>query len=360
MNNDPHESGRSQTATTEVSSFGRRPRTPVMADVARLAGVSHQTVSRVLNGHPNVSAPARESVLNAIAQLGYRRNVAARALVSRRMMTLGVVSVDTSHYGPASTLFGIAEAARSAGYYLSLATLKQIDRASMKAALDHLVMGVDGVIVIAPVAAAVQAVQGFNSDVPLMMLHAPAPGEEESVFVDQVLGARLATRHLLDLGHQTVAHVSGPEDWFESDSRIRGWRAELSAANSVALEIVRGDWTAESGYAAGKVIARRGDAAVFVANDQMALGLIKALRDMGRTVPGDISVVGFDDIPEAAFIEPALTTVRQDFDEVGRRCIAQILSLIDSGERRVRELIRPTLVVRASTAPPGAAGLVAR
>jgi DNA-binding LacI/PurR family transcriptional regulator len=326
-----------------------------MLDVARLAGVSHQTVSRVLNGHPNVSTGARERVESAIAQLGYHRNRAARALVTRRTMTLGVVAMDTSQYGPANTLFGIAEAARAAGYYVNLATLRRIDRPSMQAALNHLVAAaVDGIIVIAPVVAAVQAVHGLSADAPLIMAEAGEDGETSGVVVDQILGARLATRHLLDLGHETVVHVSGPENYHDAEARVRGWRDELAVARAVALNVLVGDWTPRSGYLAGKEIAKHDDVtAVFAANDQMALGLLKALREEGRSVPDDISLVGFDDIPEAAFFDPALTTIRQDFAELGRRCIDQIVALIEGASpTTAAESIPPELITRGSTAAP--------
>lgn len=306
-----------------------RDRSPVMADVARLAGVSHQTVSRVLNGHPSVRPGTRARVETAIAQLGYRRNTAARALVTRQSRTFGVVSVDTSHYGPASTLFGIEQAAREAGYFVSFASVRHVDRTNMRVALDHLMSaGVDGIVVIAPIQAAVDAVHGLSASVPLVMLEA---GERASgnVVIDQVGGARLATRHLLDLGHRTVLHVRGPTDWLEAEARVRGWRDELAAAGRVAHEVLVGDWSPASGYAAGQRLAAMRDVtAVFVANDQMALGVMLALHEAGRAIPGNVSLVGFDDIPEAGFFLPPLTTVHQDFAEVGRRCIRRLLDLI--------------------------------
>ncbi len=335
------------TATEE------RPRLPVMADVARLAGVSHQTVSRVVNRHPSVTPETRARVERAIAQLGYRRNTAARALVTRRSGTLGVVSVDTSHYGPASTLFGVEEAARVAGYFVSFVSLKYVDRSHMRAALDHLMTaGVDGIVVIAPIRAAVDAVAGLSSDVPLVVLEGTDADGVSAVVIDQVHGSRLATGHLLDLGHRTVHHVRGPRDWLEADMRVQGWQAELSARLAPAPEVLVGDWSPQSGYEAGKILAANPDVtAVFVANDQMAVGLLLALHEAGRSVPGDISVVGFDDIPESAYLIPPLTTVRQDFAEVGRRCLQQLDGIMH-GEVDAHVAIRPKLVVRASAAAP--------
>jgi DNA-binding LacI/PurR family transcriptional regulator len=329
-------------------------RRPVMMDVARLAGVSHQTVSRVLNEHPSVSEDTRRRVETAIVQLGYRRNTAARALVTRRTSTLGVVSVDTSHYGPAHTIFAIEEAARSAGYFVNFASLREINRAAMRAALDHLTdASVDGIVVIAPVQAAVEAVNGQQLDIPLVMVETSDRTDDLSVVVDQVAGARMATKHLLDLGHKSVLHVRGPETWVEADARTRGWMAELAAAHAVIPAVLTGDWSPASGYAAGLQIVDRDDVtAVFVGNDQMSLGIMRALYEGGRSVPGDVSIVGFDDIPEAEYFHVPLTTVRQDFAEVGRRCIERLLALIDGKAAPMRNAIQPELIVRASTGPP--------
>jgi DNA-binding LacI/PurR family transcriptional regulator len=324
-----------------------------MMDVARLAGVSHQTVSRVINDHPSVSDDTRRRVESAILQLGYRRNTAARALVTRRTSAIGVVSVHTSQYGPAHTIFGIEEAARRAGYFVNFASLREITRSSMRGALDHLTdASVDGIVVIAPVRAAVEAVHGQRLDVPLVMAEASDRTDDLSVVVDQVAGARLATRHLLDLGHQTVVHVRGPETWVEADARTRGWMAELAAARVVNPELLTGDWSPASGYAIGQQLAGRDDVtAIFAGNDQMSLGIMRALHEAGRSVPGDVSLVGFDDIPEAEFFHVPLTTVRQDFTEVGRRCMERLLALIEGSVPPARPAIAPELIIRASSGP---------
>ena len=338
-----------------------RPQPPVMADVARLARVSHQTVSRVLNNHPSVAPETRRNVETAINQLGYRRNTAARALVTKQTRTLGVVSVDTSHYGPASTLFSIEAAARQASYFVNFASLRHVDRANMRAAVDHLMgANVDGLIVIAPLTAAVDAMQGLRTDVPLVCVAGNGAPSSNSVVVDQAAGARLATRHLLSLGHETVSHVRGPRDWLEADARVRGWLSELTTARVPVPEVLTGDWSPASGYRAGLALAGRPEVtAVFAANDQMALGLIRGLHEGGRAVPMDVSVVGFDDIPEAGYFLPPITTVHQDFAEVGRRCIDQLMALIAREPIAPSPPIRPTLVLRASTAaPPGDVGRI--
>jgi DNA-binding LacI/PurR family transcriptional regulator len=224
----------------------------------------------------------------------------------------------------------------------------------MQTALDQLVDdSVDGIVVIAPVTAAANAVEGLTTNVPLVMF---APGMDNGttmVAIDEALGARLATRHLLEQGHQTVRHVSGPMGWLGTEVRIDGWRNELAEWGRVAHPPYEGDWSAASGYLAGTLIAAEPDVtAVYVANDQMALGVLQALDQAGRDIPGDISVVGFDDTPEAAFYRPALTTVQMDFAELGRRCVERLLQLIHNRPLQPQPPVQPELVVRASTAPP--------
>jgi DNA-binding LacI/PurR family transcriptional regulator len=336
-----------------------RMRAPVMADVARLAGVSHQTVSRVLNAHPSVNPQTRKRVETAITQLGYRRNTAARALVTRSTRTLGVISVDTSNYGPSSTLFAIEGAARAAGYFLNFVSLRHIDRQHMGEAVDHLMgAGVDGLVAIAPLRSAVEALRGVSTAVPLVQVEATDLFGETGVVVDQRGGGQAATRHLLQLGHETVAHVAGPTGWLEAEARVRGWQSALADAGWDVRDPLSGDWSPRSGFEAGKALAgpvARGEVtAVFVANDQMALGLLRAFAEEGLSVPDDVSVVGFDDIPESAYYLPPLTTLRQDFVEVGRRCIELLLARIHGESVPVRPAIQPELLVRASTAPPRA------
>jgi DNA-binding LacI/PurR family transcriptional regulator len=342
------------TVGGETSIGAGRDRSPVMADVARLAGVSHQTVSRVLNGHPHVSPDARDRVQHAIKQLGYRPNRAARALVTRESMSLGVVTVDTTHYGPARTLFGIESAARAAGYFVTLATLRTVSTYTMREALDYLInAAVDGIAVIAPVDTAVHAVHGLTSNVPLVMVEVSGPEEIPSVMVDQVLGARLAVRHLIELGHRTILHISGPPRWSEAEARVRGWREELGVAGLSARQVIEGDWTPQSGHdAAAKVLAQPDATAVFVGNDQMALGLIKALHEQGISVPQDLSVVGFDDLPESPFFIPGLTTIRQDFEAVGQRCMETLLALMRGGDKVTPAPVIPELIMRQSAAAP--------
>ncbi|MDX3572058.1 LacI family DNA-binding transcriptional regulator [Streptomyces sp. ID05-47C] len=331
-------------------------RPPTMADVARLAGVSHQTVSRVLGDHPNVREQTRVRVLRAIEEMGYRRNSSARALVTRRTRTLGVVASDTTLYGPASTLFALEEAARAEGYLVSTVSLRRLTVQKLSEALDHLSEGgVEGVVAIAPQRSAVEALAELRHPFPVVVVGSGPGVDIPSVSVDQQLGARLATAHLLAAGHRTVWHLAGPEDWQEAADRAAGWRSTLQAEGVEPPMLLRGDWSPLSGYRAGQELAGwvgRGLTAVFVANDQMALGVLRALREAGVRTPQDVAVVGFDDIPESEFFAPPLTTVRQDFESVGKQGIAVLLDLIEGRPPAApRIAIEPQLVVRASTFP---------
>ncbi|WP_172892523.1 LacI family DNA-binding transcriptional regulator [Micromonospora coxensis] len=326
-----------------------------MTDVARLAGVSHQTVSRVLNGHPYVREQTRLRVEAAIAELGYRPNRAARALVTGRSQVIGVVAQNTTLYGPASLLAALEQVAAEAGFAVSVGSVRDLDHRSVSAVVErHLAHGVAGLVVIAPVESAGEALERLPKDVPLVTVDGDPGGSVPLVTVDQVAGAREATRHLLDAGHRTVWHVSGPSDWFDSAGRIQGWREALRAAGAELPQPVPADWSAASGYRCGQMLARMPEVtAIFTANDHLALGVLRALHEYGRRVPDEISVVGFDDVPEAAYFIPPLTTVRPDFAAVARASLDMLLSQIEGGAGgELRQTIAPTLVARDSVAAP--------
>jgi DNA-binding LacI/PurR family transcriptional regulator len=327
-----------------------------MVDVARLAGLSHQTVSRVMNDQPGVVPETRERVLAAIEELGYRRNAFARALVTRSTRLLGVVVFGTSWYGPAGTLHGIQKAAREARYFVTVVDLDKLTNATVKRALHVLTeYSPDGIVVIALKRTVSDALREMALGIPTVAVEGgEGTPDIPVVCVDQEEGARLATEHLLSLGHSTVHHLAGPVDWLEAEARMRGWRSCLLAAGASIPPVVRGDWTSRSGYEAGlKMLKHPGITAVFAANDQMALGLLMACRETGVRVPEDISVVGFDCMPESEFFAPPLTTVVQDFQAVGRTSIHLLLGMIDhEGLPVSRSVIAPKLVVRASTSPP--------
>lgn len=330
-------------------------RRPVnMFDVAKAAGVSHQTVSRVLNGSAAVKESTRRRVNAAIDELGYRRNLAARALATRRSKTLGVICFDSTLYGPASMLYAIEHAARNAGYFVSVASESTVDSTTLPRALNRLTeQSVEGVVVIAPLSETRSALAHLHRGIPAVAVDGTGGLGLPVVSVDQLDGARQVTRHLLDQGASTVWHVTGAEGWADTDARVAGWHAELSAAERSIPEPLHGNWSPASGYQAGIALARRPDVeAVFVANDQMALGLLRAFAEAGRNVPGDVLVAGFDDVPEAEFYSPPLTTVRQDFAQVGRRSIEMLISRIEGDDGPVDDqptLVPAKVVVRQST-----------
>ncbi len=326
-----------------------------MTDVARLAGVSHQTVSRVLNDHPNVRETTRLRVQAAMAELGYRPNGAARALVTGATQTIGVVTPATPLFGPVRLRTALELAASDAGLNVSTVSVRSIDQESVAAAVErHLDQRVHGIVVIVPVLSAQAALDDLRANVPVVAIDGDPSRTSGLVTVDQVEGARLATQLLLDAGHDTVWHVSGPSDWFDSAGRVQGWRATLEAAHREIPPVVPADWTPEAGYRAGQMLARMEEVtAVFAANDHLALGIMKALRDLGHEVPGRFSLVGFDDIPEAAYLTPPLTTVRPDFAEVAQRAVDAILRWrARGGEAPQVPPVAPTLVIRDSVAPP--------
>ncbi len=324
---------------------------PVMADVARLAGVSHQTVSRVINGSSSIRPATKARVEEAIAELGYRPNTAARALVTRRSGIIGIVGTNSALYGPSSIQRSVEEAARTAGYFSSMVPLADVTRAALSDALDHLGrQSVEAVVMIAAQEEALAVAHSADAGLPLIVVEGDLTGRGLSVGVDQIAGARQATQHLIDLGHRVIDHIAGPLTWTEAKGRRIGYEDAMRAAGLEPRESLVGDWTPACGYAIGCELARRGEAtAVFVANDQMAIGVLHALAQNGIRVPDDVSVVGFDDIPEAGYLNPALTTIRQDFKAVGQRAIELVIATLDGLPISV-PLLSPELIIRQSTA----------
>jgi len=329
-------------------------RLPRLEDVAERAGVSHQTVSRVINNHPNVSVSTRGKVEAAIAELGYRRNTAARSLVTRRSQTIGVLGSEMSQYGPANTLLGVEQAARDAGYFVSIAALREVSReAILDATMHFLDQSVDGIVVIVPHSETLAALAEVALGLPVVAVGTQGNETVSGVMVDQLRGTELAVRHLIEQGHRRIGHIAGPQDWIDGVARAEGWRSALQSAGLDADLLVEGDWSAGSGYEIGRKLAlNRTATALFVGNDQMALGLLRAFNEAGVRVPEDVSVVGFDDQPESGYFSPPLTTVRQDFEELGRRCMDIMLTAINEGEGPGSTVVEPELVVRKSTSVP--------
>ncbi|WP_343047941.1 LacI family DNA-binding transcriptional regulator [Cellulomonas humilata] len=330
---------------------------PVVAmDVARAAGVSQKTVSRVINGDPHVSAEVRDRVHRAIATLGYRPNRAARNLVLGRSRTIGVLSVGSTDYGPSALMVAAEHAIRSARYSMSVVNTLEGEPESITTSLRELVdQGVDGIVVNEPVGAFTLE-PGAIGDLPVLSLSGRygISANEVVADADQASGGRQAAEHLLGLGHRTVHHVSGPAGWRSSELRTDGWRSTLEAAGAPQPPVLTGDWSARSGYEAGMHLAADPTVtAVFAGNDQMAIGLLRALLEAGRDVPGDVSVVGFDDVPEAAYLARSLTTIRQDLPHLATFGVGMLVDAIENPRRQDRrENVPVELVVRETTAAP--------
>jgi len=333
-----------------------RRRPAASSEVARLAGVSQKTVSRVFNDEPYVSDEIREKVLRAARELGYRRNNAARQLNSGRSHRLGVVSLGSALYGPASMLVGIERAARPLGYALSVVNTAEGDADGIAGAVEALLeQGVDGIVLSEPIDLGPMRLE---TDVPVLTL-GRLPGVTAPLVItgggkgDRP--ARTATEHLLGLGHRTVHHVAGPQRWYSARERADGWRAALRDAGRTPPEMVEGDWTAASGYAAGQRLgADPSVTAIFAGNDDMAIGVIRALTQAGRAVPADVSVIGFDDIPIAAYVNPPLTTIAQSFDSLAAVALTALVRGIEHPDETppVADAQFGEIVVRESTAPP--------
>jgi DNA-binding LacI/PurR family transcriptional regulator len=345
---------------------GTRMRPASIRDVARLAGVSHQTVSRVLNEHPSVRDVTRTRVLVAIDELRFRPSRAARMLSMQRSQTIGVLAAAVgTHYGPASSVSAVGDAAREQGYYVTVAHLASISPEAISAAVEDLLdQDVEGVVIVAPRTAVLSRLAEVAGHIPIVA----AQGEQHDAAgipvasVDQRAGVRMVMQYLIGQGHTRIVHVAGPQDWNDAQSRLQAYESELRSSGLPLLPPVYGDWTAKSGYEAGRSLLAAGPvdlgfSAVFSSNDQMALGLIHAFREAGLDVPRDVSVVGFDDIPEAAHFWPPLTTVRQAFAELGERCVAVLMEAIRKAEnpspapdQPVPAPVEPQLIVRDSVA----------
>ena len=326
---------------------------PSIYDVAKRAGVSHMTVSRVLNGHPNIRDTTRDRVLAAIEELSYTRSSIARALATNRAMRIGVLVDSPVQHGPNSTLRALENAARRAGYAISSFSMSPEDASQIGTGVLELVtQGVDALCVIAPRVSSLDLLRQQETGLPTLVIKAEPDPHMHTAAVDQHAGARLATAHLLELGHRNILHLAGPLDWYDAKAREQAWREELSAAGLSITAPDVGDWTSDFGYEFGRSHDLAGATAIFAANDQMALGVIHGLTERGLRVPEDVSIVGFDDLPDARHFLPPLTTVRQDFAELGTLALRLIIEAIEGDEGTEHEMIEPTLIVRSSTAPP--------
>lgn len=327
---------------------------PNIYDVAKLAGVSHQTVSRVINNGSSVRPSTRDRVLQSMESLAYVPNAAARALVTAKSKIIGVLVSDSLYHGPSQMAHALEVEARKAGYFTISASVDPLNDESILAGINHLRrVGIEALVVITPQSNAVKAVESVVTNIPVVFFDSPNPSEKFSANLDNFSGARLATQHLIDLGHKKILHVSGPMSWFAAPPRFEGYRSAMEQAG-LEPRVIEGNWTVQSGFEIGSSISieRSGITAIFSANDHLALGLMRALRERGYQVPQRISIIGFDDIPEAAFYEPPLTTINPDFNELGVAALEMILGSLENLSSKPFEPTLPELIVRQSTTAP--------
>lgn len=330
--------------------MGAGKQRPTMYDVARLVGVSHQTVSRVVNSAPGVATDTEQRVRAAMEQLGYRPSASARNLAARRTRAVGVVTFVDPYFGPASTMRSVEAAARARGYTPYSVSLAGLRLSQSRAVLnDFLQRDVEGLVVVAPTDEQAELVDSvLPSELPVLALEARLPGRP-LVASDNEEGGLLAGKHLLALGHQVIGHIAGPPDWSEARLRTVGWAKALTDQGLDAGIRVDGDWSARSGYEAWPRMQEAGVTAVFAANDQMALGLLSALCQAELRVPADVSVIGYDNTPESGWYFPPLTTIEQEFLRVGEVGIEQLLKLVEGLPVEPEVLISPAFVARNST-----------
>ncbi|MEA5155294.1 LacI family DNA-binding transcriptional regulator [Raineyella sp.] len=327
-------------------------RTVSMADVARVAGVSSQTVSRVARGEQSVRPATAERVRAAMRQLGYLPNRAARALRYGSFRTIGVVGHQLSRTGEAHITEAVIEALRDEDYAVMLIDTPSTSAEDLLEAFTKLGQSVDGMVVLrleTPTPARVE----LPPRMPIVVGDFRYADSHTAVGTDQAGGTRQAVEHLLGLGHRTVHHVAGPTTSVQATAREEAWVAALGAAGRAVPPVLRGDWTPRTGYAAGQVLAADPSVtAIFCGNDEMAQGVLRALHEAGRRVPQDVSVVGFDDLM-AEWLWPPLTTVAQDFVTIGRELVSALIEQLDEPDTSVtkRILVPTRLVVRASTGP---------
>jgi DNA-binding LacI/PurR family transcriptional regulator len=326
---------------------------PNIYDVARAAKVSHQTVSRVINNNPSIREETKSRVLVAMENLGYRPNLAARALASSKTHMLGILASDTDFTGPASMVHFMEFAARAQGFFVVTCRVDPNLEASVNEGIEHLMkLGIEGMAVITPQAEAVEAVRKMVAGIPVVTLDSMYRMDELAVSVDNFSGGVSATEHLIELGHQNILHISGPKNWFESTTRSAGYTSSMLNAGLTPM-IIEGDWELGTGYRIGRELdlESRGITGLFIANDRMAIGFLHAMREREVEVPKRVSIVGFDDLEETKYTWPPLTTLRQDFKELGLRAMELLLDEISGKSVRKLDRLVPNLVIRDSTGP---------
>jgi DNA-binding LacI/PurR family transcriptional regulator len=323
-----------------------------MDEVAELAGVSYQTVSRVVNGMRDVAPATRERVLKVMADVGYRPNLTARQLASQKSSVAGVVTFGTRLHGPTQIMVSIQQAVQEMGLSVMFTGIAEESIDEIRRAVTELCSHqVRGVLIHLPIEIDLRHLKEVCRNIPLVAVDSDFGFKTASVFVNQELGSRLATRHLIELGHRRIGFLGAPLFWRAAKLRHDGWRKELATHRLALGPRFEADWSAAGGFCVTcDLISKRREelSALVVANDQMAIGAIRAFEEQGIRVPDDISIVGFDDIPEVEFIRPPLTTIKQDFARLGK---LSVQCLVDQMNGKVwrNQTIRPKLIERSTT-----------
>ncbi len=332
-------------------------------EVASAAGVSTQTVSRVINERPDVSPETRKRIQDIIEKLGYQPSALARSLIRQRSHTLGVVTAGLRYIGPSRVLSGIASAAEAAGYSLLLKELPTFDANNIAPIFQALLSRhVDGIIWAVPeVGENRNWVNNLPMDVEIPLVYLTMEPKEDIpvVSIDNYMGGRIATSHLIEQGYRHIGHISGPRDWWEARQRMAAWKDVLreTGLDVDESQCVEGNWSsASSAQAVEKLFEQYPEMdSIFVANDQMALSAIQFIRQKGLRIPEDIGIVGFDNIAESAFFSPALTTIQQDQHDVANLAVTQMINIIEARWQGLEPveprtiMLPPTLVVRQSS-----------
>jgi LacI family transcriptional regulator len=343
--------------------ISNKNRQVTISQVAKEAGVSSQTVSRVVNNRQEITPETRQHVQEVINRLGYQPNAIARSLIQRRSNTLGVVTSGLEYFGPSHLLIGVEQGANQAGLSILLNLIHQPETRDIGAIVNGLISRqVEGIIWAVPEIGDNRS--WFRENLPQLAIPvvflSTQPRENLNVVeIDNRQGAYIATRHLLERGYRKIGHIAGPLTWWAASERRCGWQDALTAAGVPFGDdqVVEGNWSAESGeIGLHDLLAKFPDVqAVFACNDQMALGLMQAARSLGKRIPEDLAVVGFDDIPESAFYYPPLTTIRQGLYELGHVAVQTFMKLRQADQRDESMptahtvLLKPQLVIREST-----------
>jgi len=329
-----------------------------MLEVAQESGVSYQTVSRVINEHPSVAPETRARILDVIKRLNYRPSKAARSLAAKHSSTLAVITYGMEHYGLTQMVVNIEQYARKAGYDIIYSNVNLEDSDDIDSRIASTAQwSVDGIILIAPIKNVYYDRifgQLTSTSTPFILFDNAPDIQSPSIRINQEAGGFATTQHLIKIGHQQLVTIKGPQNWFGAESRLNGYYHALEMAGLTSVAEIEGDWTAHSGYTAmKKLLQQHSFTAIVAGNDQMALGAIHAMIEAGIRIPEDVSIVGFDDIPEASFFLPALTTVKQDFHLLAQRGIQYLIDLIQNPQIIAGpRLIEPQIVIRNSTRPP--------